>query len=64
MLASAILDLRRVSRNPKLFVMVGGPAMALVPDLAERCGADAMAGDATSAVATANQWLGSMRQEQ
>ncbi|WP_130480683.1 cobalamin B12-binding domain-containing protein [Sphaerotilus mobilis] len=62
-LASAILELRRASRNPKLFVMVGGPAMALIPDLSERCGADAMATDATSAVATANQWLGSMRQE-
>ena len=62
--ASAILELRRSSRNPNLFVMVGGPAMTLVPDLAERCGADAMASDATSAVATANHWLGSMRQEQ
>jgi methanogenic corrinoid protein MtbC1 len=62
-LASAILELRRASRNPKLFVMVGGPAIALVPDLAERVGADAMATDASSAVATANRWLGSMRQE-
>ncbi|MGY0195781.1 cobalamin B12-binding domain-containing protein [Leptothrix sp. BB-4] len=62
--ASAILELRRASRNPNLFVMVGGPAMARIPDLSERCGADAMASDATSAVSTANQWLGSLRQEQ
>jgi len=60
--ASAILELRRASRNPKLFVMVGGPAMSRVPDLSVRCGADAMASDATTAVSTANQWLGSLRQ--
>lgn len=52
-IASAILDIRRVAANPQLFVMVGGPMAAEMPDLARRCGADAMASDAPSAVAAA-----------
>lgn len=56
-IASAILDIRRVSANAKLVVMVGGPMAALLPDLAQRCGADAMAIDAQAAVDLANAWL-------
>ncbi|PTT75672.1 cobalamin-binding protein, partial [Pelomonas sp. HMWF004] len=55
--SSAILKLRRSSRNRRLFVMVGGPTALTMPDLAERCGADAMASDATNAVELANRWL-------
>lgn len=55
--ASGILDIRRTAANPGLFVMVGGPMAGLVPDLARRCGADAMAGDAPSAVDAANASL-------
>ncbi|WAC73214.1 cobalamin B12-binding domain-containing protein [Roseateles sp. SL47] len=54
---SGILDIRRTAANPRLFVMVGGPMAALMPDLAERCGADAMASDARSAVALADASL-------
>lgn len=56
-IASAILDIRRVSANAKLFVMVGGPMAAQWPDLAQRCGADAMATDAQAAVDLANACL-------
>lgn len=59
LVASAILDIRRAAANPQLFVMVGGPMAASMPDLARRCGADAMASDAPSAVAAA---CGSLRQ--
>ncbi len=58
LVASAILDIRRAAANPQLFVMVGGPLAASMPDLARRCGADAMASDAPSAVAAA---CGSLR---
>ncbi len=51
--AAAILDIRKVSTNRTLFVMVGGPMAALMPNLAELCGADAMACDAQEAVALA-----------
>jgi methanogenic corrinoid protein MtbC1 len=59
--SSAILRLRKASRNRRLFVMVGGPTALTVPDLAERCGADAMASEATAAVELANRWLGPAR---
>ena len=55
--ASAILDIRKAAANPQLFVMVGGPMASQLPDLARLCGADAMAGDAPAAVATANASL-------
>ncbi len=53
-IASAILKVRKASMNKRLFVMVGGPAALSVPDLSKRCGADAMALDAASAVDVAN----------
>ncbi len=52
--ASAILDMREASANPRIFVMVGGPMAAQMPDLAALCGADAMASDAAAAVQAAN----------
>lgn len=57
-LASAIAALRQVSTNPKLLVMVGGPASALVTDLAQVSGADLTACDAAAAVELANRWMG------
>lgn len=59
-IASAILDMRRASANARLFVMVGGPMAALMPDLAQRCGADAVASDAQAAVSLADGWLASL----
>ena len=59
LVASAILDMREASSNPQVFVMVGGPMAAEMPDLAALCGADAMACEAGSAVATANAALAS-----
>lgn len=56
--ASAILDLREASANPRIFVMVGGPLAAQLPDLAALCGADAMACGAVSAVETAKGAVG------
>lgn len=60
--ASAILELRRASRNPRLFVMVGGPAAHIVPELARLCGADSMALDAPAALAIARRWMRSLNQ--
>ena len=59
-IASAILTLRTVSRNKRLIVMVGGPAAQSSADLAERCGADCMALDATAAISMANRWMESV----
>lgn len=59
--ASAILRLRDASCNRQLYVMVGGPVAQSWPDLAQRCGADAMATEALAAVSVANQWLGLTR---
>jgi MerR family transcriptional regulator, light-induced transcriptional regulator len=51
--ASAILDMRECSANPQVFVMVGGPMAAQMPELAALCGADSMASEAISAVQAA-----------
>lgn len=55
--ASAILDMREASANREIFVMVGGPMAAQMPDLAVLCGADAMASEACSAVEVAKSSL-------
>lgn len=55
--ASAILDMREASANREIFVMVGGPMAAEMPDLAALCGADAMASEACSAVEAAKSSL-------
>lgn len=57
-LASAILDLRKAAGNPRLFVMLGGPMAAQIPDLARLCGADAVATDARQAVIAAEEFIG------
>ena len=57
-LSSAIAGLRQVSVNPRVLIMVGGPASSLVTDLAKVSGADLMAGDASTAVELANRWMG------
>jgi methanogenic corrinoid protein MtbC1 len=61
--ASAILTTRRVSMNPRVFVLVGGPMAAARADLSECCGADAMASEATAAVDMANRWVGEQRKQ-
>ena len=49
--------MRKAAANPQLFVMVGGPMAAQMPDLARLCGADAVACDARAAVDAANASL-------
>ncbi|CAN5339422.1 hypothetical protein BH11PSE10_BH11PSE10_18480 [soil metagenome] len=56
--ASAILDMREASANRRVFVMVGGPMAAELPELAALCGADAMSSDACGAVEAANRGVG------
>jgi len=51
--SSAILKLRKASRNPAVVVMVGGPAVVLSPDFASQVGADGTAADAASAASEA-----------
>jgi MerR family transcriptional regulator, light-induced transcriptional regulator len=48
--AAALLEIRQASANPRLYVMVGGPMASLLPDLAQRCGADAMANNPQDAL--------------
>lgn len=54
-LASAILALRKVSLNPAIVVMVGGPVVGLQHDFVARVGADGTAPDAAAAVALAER---------
>lgn len=57
LVASAILKLRQASSNPKLLVMVGGPMAAIHVDLAQQCGADAMAAETAIGVELATRWV-------
>jgi len=56
-LAQCIRAVRRVSQNPDLFVMVGGPLLLTQPDLVTRVGADTTATDAAAAVRQARGLL-------
>lgn len=56
-LAALIRELRRVSRNPHLGIMVGGPMFLKNPQLAKELGADATAIDAKQAVVQAESLL-------
>ncbi len=56
-LASAILRIRKASLNPDTVVLVGGPVVALVPDLVAITGADGTAPDGASAVTLAERLL-------
>jgi methanogenic corrinoid protein MtbC1 len=56
-LVALIRKVRRASRNPRLGVIVGGPAFLERPDLATLIGADATAVDAQSAVPVAQGLL-------
>ena len=49
-LADVVRALRRVSFNPAMKVMIGGPALGSMPGVAERVGADWAAPDARAAV--------------
>jgi methanogenic corrinoid protein MtbC1 len=53
--SSAILRLRKASRNRAIVVMVGGPAVVLSPDFVNLVGADGTAPDAASAVTEAER---------
>jgi MerR family transcriptional regulator, light-induced transcriptional regulator len=57
-LTECIRAVRRASRNPNLYVMVGGPLFLARPGLLARTGADAAANDAAGAVRQANGLLG------
>jgi methanogenic corrinoid protein MtbC1 len=61
--ASAIIEMRRLSVNTKVFVLVGGPAAANISDLAQACGADACAQEANVAVEMADRWVGQHRKQ-
>jgi MerR family transcriptional regulator, light-induced transcriptional regulator len=56
--AQCIRAVRRASRNPNLYVMVGGPLFVARPGLVARTGADAAAANAAGAVRHANGLLG------
>ena len=56
-LTDLIRKVRAASRNPKLFVMVGGPCFANNRELVKRVGADATAADAREAVRTVHNYL-------
>lgn len=54
-LHSTITEVRRVSRNPEIGIMVGGPMFTANPSLAQEVGADATASNATTAVLAAQR---------
>jgi methanogenic corrinoid protein MtbC1 len=56
-LAAVVADLRRVSQNRAVGVMVGGPILLLRPELLATIGADFTAADARIAVETAESFV-------
>lgn len=60
---SVIQGLRSVSLNPRIRVMVGGPAINADPALATRIGADGTASDAKMAVKLAEELVGVLVRE-
>lgn len=58
-----IAALRNVSRNPRVSIMVGGPAFSADPDLAEQVGADGTARDAKLALRLAATLVRSRQRE-
>lgn len=56
-----IADLRQASRNQSLVILVGGPIFALYPEFLAQTGADALAADATQAVAEAEAFVAAKR---
>lgn len=54
---SAIVQLRRASRNPRLRVLIGGPLVREQPSLIGRCGGDAVATSIDDAVELARRWV-------
>ena len=55
---SCISNVRRLSHNRAVAVMVGGPLFSLHPELVERLGADGVATDGQHAPALAERLLG------
>jgi MerR family transcriptional regulator, light-induced transcriptional regulator len=55
-LTSVIRDVRKVSQNRSIRVMVGGVVFVEHPELAGQCGADGTANDARAAVLQVNGW--------
>ena len=62
-LAALIRTLRRVSRNPAVRIMVGGPLFMYKPELARQVGADDTAFDGRQAVRQAQRFLNGPRKE-
>lgn len=56
-LAATVRCARRCSANPKVGILVGGPAIVANPDLVGRVGADGMAVDAIQAVLEAERFV-------
>jgi methanogenic corrinoid protein MtbC1 len=54
-LAACIRQVRRVSRNPEIGILVGGPLFMTQPDLVARIGADATGADGRDAVRQAQR---------
>ena len=59
--AQLVTDLRRASRNQSLVVLVGGPVFTIYPEFFALTGADALAADATLAVAEAEALVATKR---
>lgn len=57
MLTSVILKVRAISRNPAIFVMVGGPIVIANPEVVTLVGADGTALDAVQAVVEAERMV-------
>jgi methanogenic corrinoid protein MtbC1 len=50
-----VTAIKAVSSNPYVKVLVGGPAINLMPELAMECGADGTAVDARAAIGLADR---------
>jgi methanogenic corrinoid protein MtbC1 len=62
-LSTLIKSLRKISKNPNIFIMIGGPMALISPNLSNNVGADAQASNAKDAILQASDLIESIKKK-
>jgi methanogenic corrinoid protein MtbC1 len=62
-LSTLIKSLRKISKNPSIFIMIGGPMALISPNLSNNVGADAQASNAKDAILQASDLIESIKKK-
>ena len=62
-LSTLIKSLRKISKNPNIFIMIGGPMALISPNLSNNVGADAQASNAKDAILQASDLIDSIEKK-